>query len=322
VRVRVLNLVATGADAADIRRFEEVMQTLPQRHPCRGVFAVASSPYRALSATISAHCRRTGTARRHVCSEEVVLTGANGHERQVASAVRGLLVPDLPVALWLLHDPASPGAVAPRLMDACDTMIVDSGRASLLARTYSAIMRVDEAHEAPLLDLAWARLAPWRALIAQMFDGAAGARELAQIEDISIAGGRDGVPSSEAALLAGWLASRLSFALADVTTHGSGLSAALYDGTRSVDVRIVVQALALDGITIRTPDTQFAIARHGDTGHLHVREEWDSGATRRVVDQPVDDEGALIALTLDGMGEVATYRDALSVATALAAGQA
>ena len=39
----------------------------------------------------------------------------------------------------------------------------------------------------------------------------------------------------------------------------------------------------------------------------------DSGATRRVVDEPVR-RGTVLVATLDGMGEVATYRDALAVA--------
>jgi len=328
VRVRVMNLVAAGADASDVERFESVMQTLPQRHPCRGVFAVAGAPHEALAATISAHCWRTGTAKRHVCSEEVILSGAPGQERQVASAVLGLLVPDLAVALWVMGDPASADGLASRLFDACDSLIVDSARAASLSGGYRAIARLAEDHDVPCLDLTWARLAPWRALIAQLFDGDAGARELEQMREIAITGGgplsskgasAEGA-SSEAALLGGWLASRLGFALADVASADGGVSAALYDGTRSVRMRFVPGASPLDGVTIRTSDAHFAVERHVDSRHIHVREMWDSGATRRIVEQPADDEGSLIALTLDGLGELATYREALAVAASLVSG--
>ena len=326
VRVRVMNLVAAGANASDEERFQAVMQTLPQRQPCRGVFAVAAAPHEALSARISAYCWRSGMAKRHVCSEEVILKGAPGQERQVASAVLGLLVPDLSVALWLMRDPAASDGVAARLFDACDAMIVDSARSSSLRDGYEAIARLAERYGVPCLDLTWARLAAWRALIAQLFDGDAGARELDQMREITITAGAPPSskgakgPSAEGALLGGWLASRLDFALADVSSRDGVYSATLYDGTRSVRMRFTPGASPLDGIVIRTSDAQFAVERHADSRHLHVREVWDSGATQRIVEQPADDEGSLIALTLDGLGELATYREALAVAASLVSG--
>ena len=42
-RARV-DLIAVGGAADDRERFEEVMETLPQRHPCRGIFAPAAAP--------------------------------------------------------------------------------------------------------------------------------------------------------------------------------------------------------------------------------------------------------------------------------------
>jgi glucose-6-phosphate dehydrogenase assembly protein OpcA len=319
VRVRAINLLAIGAEPADVDRFEQVMQTLPQRHPCRGMFALAAAPHEKLEATISAHCWRTGGARRHVCSEEVMLTGAAGQEQEVASAVLALLVPDLPAAVWLMGDPARPGGLARRLVDAGESVIVDSARAPMPREAFAAIMRVEEEHDLPCLDLAWARLAVWRGLIAQMFDGDAGGRELQQIKQITICGGAGGA-SSEAMLLAGWLASRLDLGLADVGSSGGGFEASLYEGSRSVRLSIAPGAIALERAVIRTADAEFAIERHADSGHLHLREAWDSGATRRVVDQPPEDEGATIALTLDGLGEIATYRDARAVAISLLSG--
>jgi glucose-6-phosphate dehydrogenase assembly protein OpcA len=316
IRVRVLNLVAIGTAPDDVNRFEEAMQVLPQRHPCRGVLAVASASHDRLAASISAHCWRTGAMRRRVCSEEVVLTGAPRQERELASAVLGLLVPELPVAIWMMGAPGAPGALAGRLLDSGDTAIVDSGRAPVLRDGYAAISAIGEEPGLACVDLAWMRLAAWRALIAQMFDGEAGARELQQIDEVEISGGA-GAVSSEAMLLGGWIASRLDFALADATADGGGLRAALYDGTRSVGLRFAPGTTTLDHVRIRTSDAEFAIDLHADSGHLHVREAWDSGATRRVVEQAPQDDGSVIALALDGLGELAPYREALSMATSL-----
>jgi glucose-6-phosphate dehydrogenase assembly protein OpcA len=317
VRVRVMNLVAVGSDAADIERFEEVMQVLPQRHPCRGVFAVAASPHERLAATISAHCWRTSTAKRHVCSEEVMITAAPNQERHVASAVLGLLVPDLPVSVWLMGDAAAPGGLAGRLLDAGDSIIVDTGRAASLRDAYAAIRRMSEASDAHCLDLAWARLATWRALVAQLFDGDAGARELDQIVEIAIEGGSAGGVSSEAVLLGAWMASRLDFAPADVAVAADSIVAALYDGTRSVRLRIAPSTTALARIMVRTSDAQFEVELRAESGHMHVRETWDSGSTQRMVDRPPDDEGTMIGQALDSLGELTAYREALDVASTL-----
>jgi glucose-6-phosphate dehydrogenase assembly protein OpcA len=316
VRVRVLNLIAIGTVATDATRFEDAMQILPQRHPCRGVFAVAASPHERLAASISAHCWRMGGPRRRVCSEEVVLTGAPQQERELASAVLGLLVAELPVVVWMMGEAGSPHDLTSRLLDGADTAIVDSARASALRATYAAINAIADQDVGSCVDLAWARLGAWRALIAQMFDGDAGGRELQQITDIEIRGGA-GTMSSEAALLAGWLTSRLDFAVADTSLAEGELRAALYDGARSVGLRIWPGSSALEWVRIRTTDAEFAIERHAGSGHLHVRESWDSGATRRVVEQPAQDEGSVIALALDGLGELATYRESLSMAVSL-----
>ncbi len=318
VRVRVLNLVAIGTVAEDATRFEEAMQILPQRHPCRGVFAVAAPPHERLSASISAHCWRTGGPRRRVCSEEVVLTGGPRQERELASAVLGLLVAELPVVVWMMGEAGSPRDLSSRLLDGADTAIVDSARASGLRETYVAISAIADQDGLSCVDLAWARLGAWRALIAQMFDGDAGGRELQQITDVEIGGGA-GTASSEATLLGGWLTSRLGFAAADSSPVDGGLRAALYDGARSVGLRISPRSSSLDRMRIRTTDAEFTIERHRDSGHLHVRETWDSGSTRRVVEQPAQDEGSVIALALDGLGELATYRESLSMATSLLA---
>jgi glucose-6-phosphate dehydrogenase assembly protein OpcA len=315
VRVRTLNLVAVGAEADDLERFEAVLQRLPVEHPCRAMFAIAAPPHERVTASISARCWPAATGR-HVCSEEVVLAGAPAQEREIASAVLGLLVPELPLAVWVMGEEAATRELAARLMDAGDSAIIDTGRASDLRAVFASIVALSEEHDVRCLDLAWARLAGWRALLAQMFDGDAGLRELQQITQIAIRGG-DGAPSSEAMLTAGWLASRLDFALADASIADGGIQASFYAGTRGVRLSVEPGRSALDAVTIRTTDAQFAIERDGSSGHLQVREVWDSGETQRVVEQGAQDDGSLIVLTLDGLGDSATFREAMETAMAL-----
>lgn len=317
VRVRVLNLVAIASSEEDVTRFEDVMQVLPQRHPCRGLMAVAAPAYDRLGATISAHCWRSGGARRQVCSEEVLLTGASHQQRELASAVLALLVPEVPVAVWLMGEPALRGDLAARVLDAADSALLDSAQFADVRAAYRSALALLEERDVRCADLAWGRLSVWRALIAQLFDGEHGARELDQIRSIEIRGAA-GARSSEALLLGAWLAARLGLALADSKIDGGRLDAAFYDGTRELRLSIASGgALAIDDVRMRTFDADFLIERHADSGHMHVRENWDSGSTRRIVEQSPSDDASVLALMLDGISTNDVYEEALRMALTL-----
>jgi glucose-6-phosphate dehydrogenase assembly protein OpcA len=316
-RVRVLNLVAVASSHEGRARFEAVMQLLPQRHPCRGILALAESDER-LNAVISAHCWRAGSSRGHVCSEEILLTGAPQQERELSSAVLALLVTDLPVAVWLMDEAAPTKLIGARLLDSSDSVILDSARSAEPRAAFDRALSFREQYGVICHDLAWGRLSTWRALCAQLFDGEDGAREIDQIDSIEVRGG-SGARSPDALLLAAWLTNGLRLTLADVSADGDRCDAALYDGTRQVRLRIGPGAAdGLDAVRIRTADADFRIERHADSGHVHVRESWDSGSTQRVVDQHPHDDASIIERALDGAITAASvYKDAVNTAIAL-----
>ncbi len=319
IRLRVLNLVGLGRSEGAVDRFEGVMSVLPQRHPCRGLLAISSAAYDRVEATISAHCWRSTGGRRHVCSEEVSLSGGPSRERELASAVLALLVPEVPVSAWFIDALEPDGYLASEVLEAADVVFFDSASSLEPGDAFAAALGVRSKHDVALADLAWGRLETWRDLTAQIFDGDDGPRELAQISSIEIRGGA-GTTSAEPLLLASWLISRLDLALADVSRNGSALTATLYDGARGVQVRIVPGALALDELRLRTPDAEFTVQCHASSGHMHVREEWDSGSARRTVLPRPADEASLIGVALDGVRGGAVYEATLRTALALLGG--
>ena len=317
-RVRVLNLVAITSSEEGRGRFEDMMQLLPQRHPCRGILVAAQDSHDRLNAVISAHCWRSGTSRGHVCSEEVLLTGSPQQERELASAVLALLVTDLPVTVWLMDEAAPTHTLGARLLDSSDAAVIDSGRSREPRSAFERALALREEYGVTCHDLAWGRLSTWRALSAQLFDGEDGAREIGLIESIEVRGG-SGARFADALLLAAWLANGLRLTLADCSVDGERCDAALYDGTRHVRLRIDHGAPdGVEAVRIRTSDAEFRIERHAVSGHVHVRESWDSGSTQRVVDQHPHDDASIIERALDGAITAASvYEDALRTAIAL-----
>lgn len=322
VRLRSLNFVALADHERDTARFEEIMQVLPQRHPCRGVLALTVSGRAALDAAISVHCWRSPGGDRHVCSEEVTLLGGAHQERELASAVLALLVPEIPVAVWLVGGVERPGYLAQAVLHAADRVLYDSGTSGDAVAAFGAALAVKREYELTLSDLAWGRLTTWRMLAAQLFDDEDGPRELATIRSIEVRGGA-GRMSGEPMLLGAWLVSRLGLAIADIESADDALDATLYDGTRGVRLRIgpaSAPGAPVEEVRIRTDDAEFLLQCHAASGHMHVRETWDTGSSRRAVDQIPTDDAAVIALALDGTQDARVYEETLQAALALLGG--
>ena len=317
VRLRMFNFVALADDPSVESKFDDVMQMLVQRHPCRGILAITGTQFRQLEASISARCWRMAGGGRHVCSEEVFITGPV-EEDAVASAVLGLLVPELPVTVWLAGSADLARQFDAGIIESADRVFFDTGTPDAQAQSLRAAAGAAR-DGLELCDLAWCRLATWRTLCAQFFDGDDGLRQLPQITSIDIAGGGDD-PSAEALLLAGWLISRLGFTLADVTASAGRVVATCYARSRGVTVTARGDSSAVSpvaAISIKTIEAEFAARLHPESRHIHVGERWDADPVRRTVESLPLDDASVIALALDDYADPMVYGDAVRAALAL-----
>jgi glucose-6-phosphate dehydrogenase assembly protein OpcA len=317
VRLRVSNLVAWGREEDAAERFERVMERLPQRHPCRGILAVTAADARGVESAISAHCWRTSGGGRHFCSEEILLRARPGDEHALATAVLALLVPELPARVWLVGD-VDITELADEIGRAADDLFVDSASARDQLAALGAISRALASGDARVIDLAWQRTTVWRELIAQLFDGAAGA-ELDRLMRIEISGGRDG-PASAALLVGGWLASRLGLAIAAGTRAQAGLLATYYDGTRPVEMCLESShgGLELERVRLSSADAEFLVEMHRNSGHLHVRSTLAHAPVHRIVAPDADDEASVLAAAIDDVSSPDVFEEALFSALVLA----
>jgi glucose-6-phosphate dehydrogenase assembly protein OpcA len=316
IHLRVLNFVAVASDDAGAQRFTTVMDTLPGRQPCRGILAVTNASVGAVRASISAHCWHSGSGARHICSEEVTLRGAQ--ERPLASAVLALLVPELPVALWLIGDATVERGLVSDLLGAADRLFIDTSASSDVRRALRAARRACEAEGVTVVDLGWARMGVWRGLVAQFFDSDDALRALSRVQTIEIISGGS-APTAEALLLAGWLLSRLDLTVADLTRRADGIDATLYSATRGVRLSVTASGApgALREVRIETETATFAVQQHDASGHMHVRAEWADAPVHRTVAQRPEDDASLIAQALDDADDCAVFEDATGAALSL-----
>lgn len=313
IRLRVLNFVGIGLSLAASERFEAVMEVLPHRHPCRGIMATSYPDETEIRASISAHCWRSQSGGREVCSEEILLYAPAGQEQALASAVLALLVPELPVTAWLIGDIDLQHETAAEIIDAAERVFIDSAGAVDPRAIMRSAVHAHESHEIEVCDLAWCRLTGWRGLVAQFFDSAEGRRELDRLRSIEIISGGER-PGTEALLLAGWLVSRLGLSLADTTDIPHGIASMLYRGSAGIAINVIGSggsAPALEQVRLRTQSAEFSVELHPESGHIHVREEWPGAPVRRTVEQLPSDDASLFAEALDDSNDPRIFLAAL-----------
>jgi glucose-6-phosphate dehydrogenase assembly protein OpcA len=200
VRTSVLTLVTVVDDSAQAEAALGVVSDLGARHPSRTIVLVVGEDdgeRAGLDAAASVHVvERQGTA---ICYEDVVLRVRGRARHHLDSVVEPFTLPDVPVVVWMPSRLPSPGDP---LLAQADRLVVDSravpdgGDALGLIAVLARRLRVT--------DLSWTRLAPWRSLLAGLFEGGVNRPFLSGVRRVEV-GGNYGPRH----LLGGWLFRRL-----------------------------------------------------------------------------------------------------------------
>lgn len=347
MRALTLNLVARVSDSASAELVSAAALSLTASHPNRTLLAVmreeAGEPQ--LEAFVQANCRINTRGAPQVCGEQVTIDARGTNAGQIASLVLPLLVPDLPVVLWLVGSSPFDDPLLERLRGLSDRLIVDSRTFSDPARGLRQMAAFDGEQPAgsrqfALSDLAWAALTPWRELTAQFFDTRPLLPHLHRMDRVEIAyvPGERGPNPLEALLVAGWLAACLGWTpLPDaVSQEGSVLSLHLRrpavgvgpNAIRLVTVTIAPQARpgaapGLAALRLRAVDgvpANFAVERASEAGFaVTTAQVADGPPVRRLARCEQQDIPELLAAELRLLSRDRVFSAALKAAGAFAA---
>jgi glucose-6-phosphate dehydrogenase assembly protein OpcA len=213
-KVSTVNLVVLAHSGEDAEEAARAAVELSARYPGRLIVVETGEGDDLITASISAHCH-LGSGNRQVCSEQVNLTLRGSAANAVAQQIAPLLLPDLPRIVWVPRDPLTV-PVTSDLLTLADRLIVDSHQ---FADAWAALDRIIAWSQVPsaaeIVDLAWIRLARWRALSAQLFDEPKARADLENLDRVEVdyLHGEEGAPEGrvEAVYYLAWLASRLGF---------------------------------------------------------------------------------------------------------------
>jgi glucose-6-phosphate dehydrogenase assembly protein OpcA len=335
-RASVLNLVVYAEREVHARRAARTVGDLALRHPSRAVIVLGDRGREGVAASVELHCHvPQADGAQPILYEQIFARVRGDYDERVASVVIPLLVPDLPVFLWWTGTPPSDARHLDDLVGLADRLIVDSADFARPDRTLPEIASLSRLHVG-ITDLNWARLTPWRELVAQFFDVPAWRPFLDGITGIRVGfavdmDGRD-IHPSQALLLLGWLASRLGWqpveALAPAEAGGLLFRMKRADGA-AIMVRLRprfergLDAGDVSGVRIQTATAQataeFVIKRAPDERHATATAIVDGSVrAERVVPLPALGIRELLGEELAIAGNDRVYEDALGALMGLA----
>jgi Glucose-6-phosphate dehydrogenase subunit len=173
----------------------ETLAGLAERHPSRTLLLFPQNGGGDdLEAEVSLQCFALPELERSVCNEVIEVRMHGDRARAPASIVLPLALPDLPVFLrWRGQPPFGDGAFE-QLVDVVDRLVVDSREWPDAPGCYAKLASYFE--RTAVSDIVWTRTLRWRRAIAQLWPF--------EPKQLRVVG-----PRPEAALLVGWLRSRL-----------------------------------------------------------------------------------------------------------------
>jgi glucose-6-phosphate dehydrogenase assembly protein OpcA len=234
-------------------------------------------------------------------------------------AVTPLLVPDLPVMVLFFTAPDED--VLSRLAKLVDRVVLDSRRQPLAGLARVARIAAGGG-AADLEDLAWRETGRWRRLLCDFFDEASARPLLSEVKEVEV---EHGGSVTTAALLAGWLASRLGWEMERSQSRSREVRAALRRGGGNVEVVLRETTVAgaagagIAGVSLRSGEgheAPFVRLRLGEGAGL-VRLEY---STREACvlprSQPFrrEDDAVLLGLALERPTPPQVFREALAMA--------
>ncbi len=306
-RASVLNLIVTVVDSEAADRVVHAMMSLGIRHPSRAIVLVADHEAHGdpIDARISTHCHAVPTApEERICYEEVVLTVRGEAAEHLSGVVAPILIHDLPTSVWWPGDPPFTHPVFDQLVDVSDRLIVDSSDFGDLLGGMQRLASLRD--RAGVGDLAWERLSGWQERIAQFFDAPRFRRYLPNLsrmvirfavptghgerrrrDDAQAVAPDVAAPMAEAALLAGWIASRLDWKRYTTVkpSDGTGFQLKLEGHYEMVDLRI--ESEPTDDLV------------PGELTSVRLRAYGETGAAEFIIDR--DGDEATAATNADGM---------------------
>ena len=208
---RVLNLIVV-VDRDWKGEIANRLEQVGRYHASRTILCVVEEGRDTLDAVASISYDESASVGIHPIREYVEIEMGVEQLSRLDTIVDPVLVAELPTVLWSPH---GHDEVIDALLSKIDVILVDSDREEQSVGLDRALRLLRSAY---VVDLAWLRTTPWRERLAASFDQPQRRAALGELDEVCVRH----QPSSgaSAALLAGWLGSRLHWTMEPLQSLG------------------------------------------------------------------------------------------------------
>ncbi|MGI8967807.1 MAG: glucose-6-phosphate dehydrogenase assembly protein OpcA [Chloroflexota bacterium] len=336
VRTQIFNLVVYTADRAEADRIVDRLNALKQAHPSRTVILVADR-FQSCSAIDADVTVGFGLGEHHApkCREQVLLTVRGRAADHLASVVLPLKIAELPTYLWWPGQPLFGHRMFHRLVSAADRLVVDSAEFEAPGDGLADLANLCAGRHS-VNDFTWARLTPWREVMAQFFDSQEMRPYVDGIQSLRLEFGAGKAETSRVTagvlLLLGWVSSCLDWEPETTIDRAvnQNVTFTLLQRERLIPVDVVFvdhgsaatshfMGLEIIAHAPGKPETRFIVTRADDLQTVHVCVEiaGDTESTR-VVPLLTHSDEELLADELAVTGNDSLYGTVVHVASRLA----
>jgi glucose-6-phosphate dehydrogenase assembly protein OpcA len=210
-----------------------------------------------------------------VIHESVEIDIGPEHLAAIESIVDPVIVSEMPTVLWSPH---GHDEAVDALRGLTDVMLIDSDE--LLEPPEALAHAAELLRTAYVVDLAWLRTTPWRERLAASFDSPPARAALRQIVEFTVR--HQESSRASAALLAGWLCSRLHWEPATLQAVNGSMRGRARRGDETVAIsleRFEQPVPGLAGVTVTGPDSSL-LSLDRARGGLCARQRLPGGAER------------------------------------------
>jgi glucose-6-phosphate dehydrogenase assembly protein OpcA len=341
VRTHVFNLVVYTTSREQALAVIVDLEALERYHPSRTIVLIAdrAAADSTIDAELGVQCDSGFGSGRVACFERLLLTVRGRAADHLASIVAPLLLPELPTYLWWPGQPLFRHRNFNRLLSAADQLVIDSAQFESPGEAFADLSTMCSSRFG-VNDFNWARLTPWREVIAQFFDAPTLTPYVHGIREIRAEFGADPdtAYSGSAALLLilGWLASRLGWKPETTFDRANqrDVTLAVLQRDRLIPIALIFRdhgreaagtlvRLEMDAEATDCPPASFQITRADDQQNVTVRTLIDGECRiQRVVPLGSSTAAELLADELQVTGKDVLYEEVVRAASLMAGREA
>jgi glucose-6-phosphate dehydrogenase assembly protein OpcA len=282
-RSSVLDVIIIATDLEEAERAAAAVEKIAVHHPCRSLVVLDEPGGGAsrIDAVINARADAERGGGDGAAYEQVILRVHGPAAEHIPSLVDSLLLPDVATYLWWTGSPPLGSTRFRAALEAADVLLFDSARFERPYESFNALAKLAAARPSTAFgDFHWARLGPWREVLAQIFNPADRRGFLRGIGAVGvdyIAEGRGN--RSAAALLAGWLGSALGWRLKNAAAGRRGVVAANFTSREGHPVELALRPVGMEGFAAGDlAGVRIDAVSEGQGCRVHaLRDEGDNG---------------------------------------------